>query len=83
MNIHKEGYRTIAIAVLIFGAINIIFFYFFSAQNPFLSWVVFGASLVALLFIISFYLIFQVAQKKFYCCPSPGYLPGRWQGGSD
>jgi hypothetical protein len=36
MNIHKEGYRTIAISVLVFGAINIIFFYFFSAGMPLL-----------------------------------------------
>ncbi|MGN6267697.1 MAG: phosphatidylserine decarboxylase family protein [Ginsengibacter sp.] len=75
MNIHKEGYRTIAIAVLIFGAINIIFFYFFSAQNPLLSWVVFGVSLVALLFIISF---FRSPKRNFIVahhqviCPADG-----------
>lgn len=55
MNIHKEGYRTIAIAVLVFGAINTIFFYFFSTGMPLLSWVIFGISLVMLLFIISFF----------------------------
>ncbi len=75
MNIHKEGYRTIAIAVLIFGAINIIFFYFFSAQNPLLSWVVFGVSLIALLFIISF---FRSPRRNFIVahhqviCPADG-----------
>ena len=75
MNIHKEGYRTIAIAVLIFGAINIIFFHFFSAQNPLLSWVVFGVSLVALLFIISF---FRSPKRNFIVghhqviCPTDG-----------
>ncbi len=75
MNIHKEGYRTIAIAVLIFGAINIIFFYFFSAQMPFLSWVVFGVSLIILLFIISFFRspkrAFIVAHHQ-VICPADG-----------
>ena len=75
MNIHKEGYRTIAIAVLLFGAINIIFFYFFSAQMPFLSWVVFGVTLVVLLFIISFFRspkrAFIVAHHQ-VICPADG-----------
>lgn len=75
MNIHKEGYRTIAISVLIFGAINIIFFYFFSAGMPFLSWVIFGVSLVVLLFIISF---FRSPKRNFIVahhqviCPADG-----------
>lgn len=75
MNIHKEGYRTIAIAVLVFGAINIIFFYFFSAAMPFLSWVVFGVSLIMLLFIISF---FRSPKRNFIVahhqviCPADG-----------
>lgn len=75
MNIHKEGYRTIAITVLLFGAINIIFFYFFSSRLPFLSWVVFGVSLVALLFIISFFRspkrAFIVAHHQ-VICPADG-----------
>ncbi len=75
MNIHKEGYRTIAITVLLFGAINIIFFYFFSARMPFLSWVIFGVSLVALLFIISFFRspkrAFIVAHHQ-VICPADG-----------
>jgi phosphatidylserine decarboxylase len=55
MNIHKEGYRTIALCALIFGAINIIFFFFFSATMPLVSWIVFSVSLIMLLFIISFF----------------------------
>lgn len=55
MNIHKEGYKTIALCALIFGAVNIIFFYFFSASMPDVSWIVFGVSLVVMLFIISFF----------------------------
>ncbi|HZI68219.1 MAG TPA: phosphatidylserine decarboxylase family protein [Hanamia sp.] len=75
MNIHKEGYRTIAIAVLFFGAINIIFFYFFSARMPFLSWVVFVVTLVVLMFIISFFRspkrAFIVAHHQ-VICPADG-----------
>jgi len=75
MNIHKEGYRTIAIAVLIFGAINISFFYFFSASMPFWSWVVFWVSLIILLFIISFFRspkrAFIVAHHQ-VICPADG-----------
>ena len=55
MNIHKQGYKTIALCALVFGAINIIFFYFFSASIPVVSWIVFGVSLVVMLFIISFF----------------------------
>jgi phosphatidylserine decarboxylase len=75
MNIHKEGYLTIAIAVLFFGAINIIFFYFFSARMPFLSWVVFVVTLVVLMFIISFFRspkrAFIVAHHQ-VICPADG-----------
>lgn len=55
MNIHKEGYKPIALAVLIFGAINLIFFYFFSASWPTVGWIVFFVTLALLLFIISFF----------------------------
>ena len=75
MNIHKEGYRTIAITVLIFGAINISFFYFFSAAMPFVSWMVFGVTLIMLLFIISFFRSpkrnFTVAHHQ-VICPADG-----------
>jgi phosphatidylserine decarboxylase len=55
MNIHKEGYNPIAFAVIIFGAINLIFFYFFSASLPVIGWIIFFATLVLLLFVISFF----------------------------
>ena len=55
MNIHKEGYKSIALSALVFGAINITFFYFFSASLPVVAWIVFGISLLLLLFIISFF----------------------------
>src|SRR5664279_1448493 len=55
MNIHKEGYKSIALSALVFGAVNIIFFYFFSASLPVVAWIVFGITLLLLLFIISFF----------------------------
>jgi phosphatidylserine decarboxylase len=56
MIIHKEGYRTIAICALVFGAINLAGFYFLSAV-PAIGWVLFFASLFLFLFIISFFRI--------------------------
>ena len=57
MTIHREGYTSIAIGTMIFGALNLIFFYFFSATLPVLGWVIFFASLGILLFLISFFRI--------------------------
>jgi phosphatidylserine decarboxylase len=57
MTIHREGYKSIAIGALIFGAINFIYFYFFSASLPWLGWVIFFATLFLLLFLISFFRI--------------------------
>lgn len=75
MNIHKEGYKSIAIAALFFGAINIIFFFFFSATMPVIAWFVFIITLILLLFIISF---FRSPKRKFtvahhqIICPADG-----------
>lgn len=57
MTIHREGYKSIAIGTMIFGALNLIFFYFFSATIPVLSWIVFFLTLGMLLFLISFFRI--------------------------
>lgn len=57
MIIHREGYKSIAIGTLIFGALNLIFFYFFSASLPVLGWIFFFATLGLLLFLISFFRI--------------------------
>jgi phosphatidylserine decarboxylase len=55
MTIHREGYKSIAIGTLIFGAINFAVFYFFSASLPALCWIIFFATLFLLLFLISFF----------------------------
>ena len=57
MTVHREGYKSIAIGTLIFGAINFAVFYFFSASLPALCWIIFFATLFLLLFLISFFRI--------------------------
>ncbi len=57
MTIHREGYKSIAIGTLIFGAINFAVLYFFSASVPALCWLIFLATLFLLLFLISFFRI--------------------------
>jgi len=61
MTIHREGYKTIAIGTLLFGFINIVFFYFFSASLPALGWIIFFVTLFLLLFLISF---FRIPNRK-------------------
>lgn len=61
MTIHREGYKSIAIGTLIFGAINLIYFYFLSASNSWLGFVIFFATLFLLLFLISF---FRIPERK-------------------
>lgn len=57
MTIHKEGYKIIAVSTLLFGAINILFFYFFSYEIPIITWIIFIITLGFLLLIISFFRI--------------------------
>lgn len=55
MTIHKEGYRTIAYATLIFGVLSIVCFVFLSVSFPMLTACIFAISLLVLLIIISFF----------------------------
>jgi phosphatidylserine decarboxylase len=55
MTIHKEGFATIAWSVIMFGAANLLSFYFLSFEQPILSWIIFFVTLGFLLFIISFF----------------------------
>jgi len=61
MTIHKEGFKIIAISVILFGVINLSFFYFFSYASPFLGAIIFVITLVFLLFVISF---FRIPKRK-------------------
>jgi phosphatidylserine decarboxylase len=61
MTIHKEGITTIAIVTILFGAINLLSFYFLSFSQPIISWIIFIVTLGFLLFIISF---FRIPKRK-------------------
>lgn len=55
MKIHKEGYRSIAIAALLFGIINLFSFHYLVMNYEWLALVVFIITLILFLFIISFF----------------------------
>lgn len=57
MTIHREGYKSIGIAALIFGVINLVSFSFLSAALPWLAGIIFFVTLFLVLFIISFFRI--------------------------
>ena len=57
MTIHKEGFTSIAIGTILFGAINLLSFYLISYDHPILSWIIFFATLGLLIFLISFFRI--------------------------
>ena len=57
MTIHREGYKSIAIATLIFAAINLSVYFFFSASLMWLCNIIFILTLGLLLFLISFFRI--------------------------
>ncbi|MEP6727916.1 MAG: phosphatidylserine decarboxylase family protein [Bacteroidota bacterium] len=61
MYIHKEGYKPIAIAAIIFAILNLLSFYFISYSLPWLSWIIFIGLFGLLLFIISF---FRIPNRK-------------------
>jgi len=75
MTIHKEGYKTIAISFIVFAIINLLSFYFISFHLPWLSWIIFVATLGLVLFLISF---FRVPNRKLtngsnlIICPADG-----------
>ncbi len=75
MTIHKEGYKTIGITALIFAIVNIISFWFLSEGWPLVALLIFIATFVVLLFIISFFRIpgrsLMVASDK-VICPADG-----------
>lgn len=61
MTIHREGYQSIAIGTLIFGAINVSVYFFFSASMMWLCNIIFLLTLGLLLFLISF---FRIPNRK-------------------
>ena len=61
MTIHREGYRSIAIGTLIFGALNMIIFYFIGSSLLWLCALIFFLTLGLVLFLVSF---FRVPSRK-------------------
>lgn len=57
MKIHKEGYRSIVVAFIIFVVINLVVLFLISSYSPLLGWLIFIASFVLLIFILSFFRI--------------------------
>ncbi|MBE2231485.1 MAG: phosphatidylserine decarboxylase family protein [Chitinophagaceae bacterium] len=57
MIIHKEGYKTIAIATTVFAVINLVSFYTISVSLPVVSLLLFILTLGLLVFLVSFFRI--------------------------
>ena len=57
MKIHKEGYRSIAVAVIIFIVINLLTLYFIGTYSAVLGWIIFIGTFCLLIFILSFFRI--------------------------
>jgi phosphatidylserine decarboxylase len=75
MTIHREGYKTIAICALAFGAINLLSFYLFSFNYPILTYIILGFTLFLLLFIVSFFRIpkrVHTIDDNSIVCPADG-----------
>src|SRR5580704_17428771 len=75
MTIHREGYKSIALGVLIFALINLPSFYFISEHNLWLSGLIFLVTLFLLLFLISFFRVPRRELNKdenFVICPADG-----------
>src|SRR3954470_233041 len=75
MTIHKEGYKSIGIAALIFGLINIASFIFISNDYPKTAGIIFVASVILFLFIVSFFRIpyrSLTKREREVICPADG-----------
>lgn len=57
MTIHREGYKSIALATIIFIALNMFFFWFFGASLLWLCIAFFVITLALVLFVVSFFRI--------------------------
>ena len=61
MTIHREGYKSIAIVTLLFGALNLSIFWFFGASLLWLCYLILFVSVIFVLFIVSF---FRIPSRK-------------------
>lgn len=75
MTIHKEGYKSIAIAAIVFAVINVVSFNTISASLPWLSWLLFVVTLFFFLFIVSFFRVpnrILTRGENLVICPADG-----------
>jgi phosphatidylserine decarboxylase len=75
MIIHKEGYKSIGIAALVVGLINIASFTFISDRYPTTATIIFWVSIILFLFIVSFFRIPRRAHtlgESHVVCPADG-----------
>ena len=75
MTIHKEGYKSILIAAIVFAVINLASFQFFSFRWPWLSWIIIVLTLGLFLFIVSFFRVpnrILTTGEKLVVCPADG-----------
>ena len=55
MKIHKEGFASLLIGVIVFGLISLAAYFFISGYSSLLAWIVFIAALGLLIFLFSFF----------------------------
>jgi len=75
MTIHREGIKTIVLTAILFGVINLASFYFMSYNYPWLSWLIFLATIILWLFVISFFRVPSrqvVPGESTVLCPADG-----------
>ena len=75
MIIHKEGYKSIGVAALIFGLVNIISFIFISDRYPVTAQLILWTSIILFFFILSFFRIPNRSLTKgesHVVCPADG-----------
>ncbi len=75
MIVHKEGYKSIGIAALVFGLINIASFTFLSNNYPITANIIFWSSVILFLFIVSFFRIPRrnlTEEETQVICPADG-----------
>lgn len=75
MTIHKEGYKSILISAILFAVINLVSFNLVSGYMAWLTWLIFIATLVLFLFIISFFRIPRrqlTVGNDLIVCPADG-----------
>ena len=72
MTIHREGFKSISIAAVLFVLINLLAFNFLSPVLPVVAWLIFAVTLFFFLFIVSF---FRIPRRVTPINPNAIYSP--------